>query len=93
MHGRIGKATEDDGCRERTGQLEVARDEDRVDQHHGRQDRSDHEDTKRQWRTQQDLAAAQVEEAGKCGQFDQTFEHSDHDDDKKIVRFIDRSQV
>jgi len=93
MHGRIGYTAQDHGRGAGAGQLEVARNQDGVDQHHRRQNGTDHEYAKRQRRCDQKLASIELKNSGKCTELNQALDHRHYYDHQAIVGPVGGAQV
>ena len=70
VKGGIGYATENDGRDDRSGQSQVARQQDRVDEHHHGEAGADEVDDEGGWDAEQELMARQAEDRMVEGELD-----------------------
>jgi len=74
VHGRVGDAAQKNRDGTGAGQLELAWNKNRIDQHHGRKNGAYREHAERKRRSNQKLASAQLKDSRKRAEFNQTVE-------------------
>src|ERR1700757_1514390 len=94
MHCRIGQSAEQHRTDRRPGQLEIPRQQDRIDKHHGRQDGSDKENDERKRCTNDYLMRIQPEDVVvEHREFDSRFEDQDDADYRGVIAAIHRAEI